>query len=272
MAFRAITSRLEQIARARPTSTHEVHDLTNRTKAFTLIELLVVIAIIAILAAILFPVFARAREQARKTSCLSNLKQMGLSFQMYCQDYDETYPGIRFGNNPGEGWPWTVWPGSVDWTGVFTHGVQPYIKNRQIFQCPSGTETERWSGRNGLSYCYNEYLYNYNGGFSKQAQLANAPAGIASVSMLSECWSSGIYMDWEGAGPGLQPGNVVDGLNRIRYGSYNPWQANHEGTNIGYADGHAKFINKDGMRSYRMPSNWTDNRQRPIVWPGAVEP
>src|SRR5947199_7262559 len=60
--------------------------------AFTLIELLVVIAIIAILAAILFPVFARARESARRAACLSNLKQLGISFQMYAQDYDETFP------------------------------------------------------------------------------------------------------------------------------------------------------------------------------------
>ena len=63
-----------------------------RRKAFTLIELLVVIAIISILAAILFPVFARARESARRTSCLSNLKQIGLGIMMYVQDYDETYP------------------------------------------------------------------------------------------------------------------------------------------------------------------------------------
>jgi prepilin-type N-terminal cleavage/methylation domain-containing protein/prepilin-type processing-associated H-X9-DG protein len=245
--------------------------MNGRRRAFTLIELLVVIAIIAILAAILFPVFARAREQARKTSCLSNLKQLSLSFLMYAQDYDETFPGIRFGNNPGEGWPWSVWPGSVDWTGVFTHGVQPYIKNRQIFQCPSGTDNDRWSGANGVSYCYNEYMYNYSQGWSKQAQVGGAPAGVASVSILSECFSSGIYMDWEGAGPAL-PGNVIDGLNRIRYHTWNPWKPNHDGTNLAYADGHTKFMAKDAMRSYRMPSNWTDNRQRPIVYPGAVEP
>lgn len=240
-------------------------------KGFTLIELLVVIAIIAILAAILFPVFAQARAAARKTSCLSNLKQLGLGFQMYSQDYDETFPGIRFGNNPGEGWPWTVFPGSVDWNGVFTHGIQPYVKNMQILQCPSGTDTNRWSGEKGIGYCYNEYMYNFYNGYNKQASVANAPGGVAKVSLITECFSSGIYNDWETAGPAL-PGGTVDGLNRVRYHQYDPWMSNHDGSNICYADSHAKFIPKDGIRSYRRPSNWTDNRQRPIVWPGAVEP
>ena len=245
--------------------------LRPQKRGFTLIELLVVIAIIAILAAILFPVFARAREQARKTSCLSNLKQMSLGFLMYAQDYDETLPGIKFGGNPGEGWPWTVFPGSYDWTGVFTQGVQPYIKNKQILQCPSGTDNNRWSGSNGLSYCYNEYLYNYYNGYDKLASLGNAPGGVAAVSVIGECWTSGIYNDWETAGPTL-PGNVQDGLNRIRYGQYSPWLSNHEGSNLAYGDGHAKFVPKDKMRSYRLPSGNTDNRQIPVVWPGAVEP
>jgi prepilin-type N-terminal cleavage/methylation domain-containing protein/prepilin-type processing-associated H-X9-DG protein len=98
-------------------------------KAFTLIELLVVIAIIAILAAILFPVFAQARESARMTSCLSNMKQMGLALQMYVQDYDETFPNIYQGwgaptAGSNEGWMWK-------------NAVQPYIKNKGIFNCPS---------------------------------------------------------------------------------------------------------------------------------------
>jgi prepilin-type N-terminal cleavage/methylation domain-containing protein/prepilin-type processing-associated H-X9-DG protein len=236
---------------------------TRRQGAFTLIELLVVIAI---LAAILFPVFAQAREQARKTSCLSNVKQLGLSFMMYAQDYDETLPAIPFGDCP-TCWPWAAWPGTADWTGVFKVGVAPYIKNNQIFQCPSATEVDRWSGTNGLSYCYSEYLYKKNQGWSKLAALGNAPEGVANVSMLSECFSSGIYMDWEGDGP--QVDGVTDGLNRIRHHTWNPWRPNHDGTNIGYADGHAKFLAKGSIRSYRMPSGWSDNRQRPVVWPGS---
>ncbi len=101
-----------------------------RTRSgFTLIELLVVIAIIAILAAILFPVFAQAREQARKTSCLSNVKQIGLGFQMYAQDYDESMPA-SFALNP-----------SINGGGrqeiPYEHQIYPYIKNWAIFACPS---------------------------------------------------------------------------------------------------------------------------------------
>src|SRR5436309_13336304 len=91
-----------------------------RRNAFTLIELLVVIAIIAILAAILFPVFAQAREKARAISCLSNLKQLGTSCMMYVQDYDETFPMAVWDN-----W-WNAWPTTV----------QPYVKSLQIFRCP----------------------------------------------------------------------------------------------------------------------------------------
>ncbi|RYF37083.1 MAG: DUF1559 domain-containing protein, partial [Cytophagaceae bacterium] len=88
--------------------------ISNKSRnAFTLIELLVVIAIIAILAAILFPVFARARENARKTSCLSNMKQMGLGIVQYTQDYDGTYPQNYNGSTTSYGW---------------ADAIQPYLK------------------------------------------------------------------------------------------------------------------------------------------------
>ncbi|MCW3098663.1 MAG: hypothetical protein JWL77_4281 [Chthonomonadaceae bacterium] len=106
---------------------------------FTLIELLVVIAIIGILAAILFPVFAQAREKARQTACLSNLKQIGLAFALYVQDYDEQLPDRRDLKValPG-GWkPWTSWPTSdprVGWAAIVLY---PYTKNYAIWTCPS---------------------------------------------------------------------------------------------------------------------------------------
>src|SRR5207244_93437 len=104
-------------------------------KGFTLIELLVVIAIIAILAAILFPVFAQAREQARRTQCLSNVRQIGLAMQMYMQDYDETTPAVvhlRSGNQA-----------SVE---DFYGTLQPYVKNIALFYCPDRTEWSMPSG------------------------------------------------------------------------------------------------------------------------------
>lgn len=104
---------------------------------FTLIELLVVIAIIAILAAILFPVFGRARENARRSSCQSNLKQWGLAMQMYKQDYDETAV-LSDSGTPGGYWPIKL---------------VPYVKSYQIAVCPSQANPQKgWSPYPGLSY------------------------------------------------------------------------------------------------------------------------
>lgn len=94
----------------------------SRSAAFTLIELLVVIAIIAILAAILFPVFAQAREKARQTACLSNVKQIALGVQMYSQDYDELLPVAGYNAQCRGRWQWQIFP---------------YVKNTQIFTCPN---------------------------------------------------------------------------------------------------------------------------------------
>lgn len=114
--------------------------VTFTNAAFTLIELLVVIAIIAILAAILFPVFARARENARRASCQSNLKQIGLGVLQYTQDYDETLPSRLI--NPGDA--------TTTWRRV----VQPYLKSIQIFACPSNPSNKTMSvdGQTPVSY------------------------------------------------------------------------------------------------------------------------
>src|SRR5262249_34189184 len=121
-------------------------------RGFTLIELLVVIAIIAILAAILFPVFGRARENARRSSCLSNLKQIGLGIMQYTQDYDEQFP--------------KAWRGSANTGSAATDkykwmdAIFPYVKSEQIFNCPSHTlpvtinavTYDSYSFRNGTKY------------------------------------------------------------------------------------------------------------------------
>ena len=108
--------------------------MTRRAAGFTLIELLVVIAIIAILAAIIFPVYSRAREKARQTTCLSNLKQIGLALQLYADDYDGVYTRGQF-------WPW-------DSSRTWVHVTKPYVRNAQVFTCPTAR-------RDRFSYGYN---------------------------------------------------------------------------------------------------------------------
>ena len=136
-------------------------------RAFTLIELLVVIAIIAILAAILFPVFAQAREKARQTSCLSNLKQVGVGLMMYTQDYDEVLPGNHDGRNGNNGAPHnyqgdagaTNGTGTTNPLGFMTpelatgstvvrnwgRDIQPYVKNLGIYLCPNSPPRSSFS-------------------------------------------------------------------------------------------------------------------------------
>src|SRR5665213_297271 len=109
--------------------------LVSSRRGFTLIELLVVIAIIAILAAILFPVFAKVREKARQTSCLSNMKQLGLAFAQYNEDYDEKQPnGTWWSYSSGAGWDGEIYP---------------YVKSVNVFLCPDDTTYSK------VSYAYN---------------------------------------------------------------------------------------------------------------------
>jgi len=116
--------------------TQLVTQTRSKNQGFTLIELLVVIAIISILAAILFPVFARARENARRASCMSNLKQIGLGAMMYVQDYDERYP-------------WTQIYYSSSTNSQWHKIIQPYVKSTQVFRCPSSGATASSVGSNG---------------------------------------------------------------------------------------------------------------------------
>jgi prepilin-type N-terminal cleavage/methylation domain-containing protein/prepilin-type processing-associated H-X9-DG protein len=180
-------------------------------RAFTLIELLVVIAIIAILAAILFPVFAQAREKARGVSCLSNTKQLGLALIMYTQDYDETYP-LAYGSYPGIGWlsnyghdvpaNWeTEDPGVVAaYSAFWANSTAPYIKSAALYACPSGPEY-RWPlNVAGIDYSqaihpWTNLAYGYNGLLHDYAQAGvNTPAGL--------------IMLWEGFGKVSIAGNA----------------------------------------------------------------
>src|SRR5437588_2868430 len=150
---------------------------------FTLIELLVVIAIIAILAAILFPVFARAREQARKSVCSSNLRQVSMGLQMYMEDYDEHFPTLSHGCN------YTVDKPFGDVHVAFYHWavmVQPYVKSTAVFKCPSFPD--KWWKWNSFSFKKYTQQYEVMGfnGLSYDYKLAmslaaNCGIGLAAV-------------------------------------------------------------------------------------------
>ena len=170
-------------------------------KAFTLIELLVVIAIIAILAAILFPVFAQAREKARTTSCLSNEKQMGLALMQYMQDYDGVVPLYR----TEDGFTWTSpVSGNTVWFGAYVEGtrvtgtywtalLQPYIKTWNVQTCASEQNQSVFDYRmtGGIHYGPNtginaEYLYKTRVGNSCKFIWAASPSSASFAEPISE--------------------------------------------------------------------------------------
>ncbi len=198
-----------------------------RQRGFTLIELLVVIAIIAILAAILFPVFARAREKARQTSCLSNQKQIALGILMYAQDYDEILPRYGYGMN-------ILW----------YEQIQPYLKNQQVLICPSGTGTNCTSPvhhpefdarlRHGaISYAYNIYRSPYSGGtFWGPGRRALAEIDQPADCILTADWSC----------ERIPNAASVNGWNATTTGGYG--KRHNDGGNFSFVDGHAKWMKR----------------------------
>ncbi|HZO88466.1 MAG TPA: DUF1559 domain-containing protein [Chthonomonadaceae bacterium] len=180
----------------------------NIAKGFTLIELLVVIAIIAILAAILFPVFAQARERARAISCVSNLKQMGLAAVMYAQDYDENYPGM---------WQWS--PGAImahspylyppGWTAEQAKAqceTCPYVKNTDVYACPSRKNTSYGDPALYFSYGY-AYPTMWGGYPPIPGSAFGFPVG-PSLAAFSEPADTVMIMD-SGAWPGTDDCNAL---------------------------------------------------------------
>ncbi len=224
------------------------------SKAFTLIELLVVIAIIAILAAILFPVFARARENARRSSCMSNLKQIGLGVLQYTQDYDENFPLARTGASVASGSP-------LGWA----DSIQPYLKSLQIYQCPSDT-TE--PNPNPAQSGYTDYWYNARLSASQDNTSSNynVPVNLAALSNATLTIMNGDGGTGRFAGQGngaagdrdtasyRTNGRVEGGLggaDQVNYPSSNGAAGlsasraivfrHLDGTNFLFADGHAKW-------------------------------
>jgi len=208
-------------------------NLLKSFKGFTLIELLVVIAIIAILAAILFPVFAQAREKARQTTCLSNLKQIGLALNMYVQDYDETFPMLK---DSAHLWPaqrWSTLPGVLE----------PYMKSEKMWICPSLPKESAGtmiSGYVANNICFGLWGGNADEGIAK-ATVAYTPPSYGQFEHVSEviCAKDGkTNQIWQFNAPNYGWGSNM-------YGGDDPSQrqlsAHSEGVNCTFADGHAKF-------------------------------
>jgi len=214
--------------------------MVDMRKGFTLIELLVVIAIIAILAAILFPVFARAREKARQSSCLSNVKQIVTGALMYVQDYDE----ILFGHVQGTRssfYPPTYPDGSpaLNWAQL----IYPYVKNEQLFVCPSyqsggwsydtnpataWPEPDNYFGY-GLNYWSNWYYY-----YAYKTDMAGFPKPAQTIWM-TDC---NYYIVYPSYYLHTYPTNSTYGQN----GTARLQNRHNQGANVGFLDGHAKWL------------------------------
>ena len=237
---------------------------------FTLIELLVVIAIIAILAAILFPVFAQAREKARQSSCASNLKQLSLAVIQYNQDYDETFP---IGNNQNWDKPWV-------------RSVQPYVKSLAVFRCPndpigipSGSYTDPYFGTrvtyasNGMIRYSNSssandlvgVIGNSQNWMGKQSATLADVGRAAETVMLTEKdhvyknadniggnlsdWGPGSFISGQNWWDSYCPGQIPDGSRAVSADPYDPNGPNgavtavHQGrANFAFTDGHVKSM------------------------------
>jgi prepilin-type N-terminal cleavage/methylation domain-containing protein/prepilin-type processing-associated H-X9-DG protein len=216
------------------------------SKGFTLIELLVVIAIISILAAILFPVFARARENARRTSCLSNMKQMGLGMMQYMQDYDEVYP--------------MHYNGTLRWPQM----MNPYVKSNQLYDCPSRDAGFTYAGDYGsagaigygMNYWLNSYYYPSTAQPGIKMATIQRPAetvwiaeinGVPRGTPLSSANAYQSYPSYYGKVSG--PTNATYGMSVTPETPGRLTQRHLDGVNVLWADGHTKWFKREVLEN-----------------------
>jgi prepilin-type N-terminal cleavage/methylation domain-containing protein/prepilin-type processing-associated H-X9-DG protein len=221
---------------------------------FTLIELLVVIAIIAILAAILFPVFAQAREKARSIACLSNMKQLGTSESMYLQDYDETYVIWRYALPNGDKMTWVEL-------------LQPYVKNKQIWICPSDElakpiqPNQTTGGSSQNSYWLNAYITRWSG-YSGVGSVVLSEINYPAVTILV---TDGPAND----GQHTWPGPPTEWCGTADYCVRS--ETRHTGgMNTVYADSHAKWQKREQFKSTKTPDDRNTDTVPALIGLGAA--
>ena len=239
-------------------NTRPAHGLlrAGRVRGFTLIELLVVIAIIAILAAILFPVFAQAREKARQTSCLSNNKQIGLAAMMYVQDYDEKFPAQQWWNNDRfDGWP-VLRSGVAGATGDnYKDALFPYMKNEQVWLCPTNI------GNGSLQTAPPNMGYHMSGNVITRTGLSQAAVEAPANLFFMRESGRGIVFNRAYLRPVPEYCDDV-----VAYEVGNPaanYMPHMRGYNLAFADGHAKwYLSTQAQRLSHFPKDMDNSVQR----------
>ncbi len=250
-----------------------------RKRGFTLIELLVVIAIIAILAAILFPVFAKAREKARQTSCLSNLRQLGTATLSYAQDYDSHYALPTAFNGTTVYWnywlpcpPWGGW----EFLNMHSHNShQPYMKSMQLYTCPSASHVSHYDPNNvWISYAFNYCL----GGRSEAATRSPATA-FAWCEWATSHGNGALNFPAYGAfsSGGHTPQNWYNAFKHTGAEEAYMWSSqftsdqtiHNGGLNYSYADGHAKWVRSGSDNSMWAAIN-ADGTPASYWWSGSA--
>lgn len=250
-----------------------------RQRGFTLIELLVVIAVIAILAAILMPVFARAREKARQSSCLSNLKQLGLGVMMYVQDY-EAYP---LASSPSSQVPRTRW----------ADHIHPYVKNDRVFLCTSATSDplliSKSFAHNGVKHGGYGFNYQYLGNarivppnlpFAATESMIQVPAETIAIADTVGVLSAGGMISGEGVyvvdppigssrGSGKASGYYAD-ASYANGGRSLPGERHSEMVNVVFCDGHAKALKRSRLDDYNSDgirdNGYWNGLGNPALW------
>jgi prepilin-type N-terminal cleavage/methylation domain-containing protein/prepilin-type processing-associated H-X9-DG protein len=248
--------------------------MPSKNRAFTLIELLVVIAIIAILAAILFPVFAQAREKARQTQCLSNLRQIGTALTLYLQDWDDITPRSFYGSasapsGAGDNYKWM-------------DAIYPQTKNEAVFTCPSDGKSPPYKHRGGTNYG----SYGLNGAYGAagdgQTPPRSSAAYLVSAAQIvvpsATVWVTDNNNAASAANPGgsqgffwpnaaANPAITATAPRQLQ----NVVARHQERANVVFCDGHAKSLTLETLAVTKPVSDPADGRTKPVMTVFTIE-